>query len=246
MPDLADDGELVEHIKRLEKTYTDRIFHQLYANAGNLLAWYNEPNQVRDAWLGKLATSPKAQSMTWNQVGEIVIVGLLHRCFPDWYPIGLPIGSETRLSSDDAIIHVDVKTHKEKDTDLDRAQGVRPEQISGDGTDSKIQDLKGELGDSAPKLPPFYVFGNILKVCLSLFVICVYKFDPEEYYQYLNRVQLFTVPNGLIRATKDYRDIWRAGKDRHRIRVNLPALAAHESWRWREFVYEPHGVVITH
>lgn len=259
--DFASFNDFVACIERLERLYTDKIFHRLYSNAGNLQAWYNEANKVRETWLGKISTAPKDQSVIWTQVGEIVVVGLIIRSFPEWFPVGLPIGSETRLSSADAVIHIDVKSHKEGDPDLDHTQDVRPEQISGDGDykqkfpdnlpaeNSWVEDLQGRLGDTPPKLPPYYDFGeNVVKVCLTFFIICVYEFDADQGYQYLKRVQLVTVPNGILRHVRDYRNIFRAGKDgrqAHRFRIALPALAAHENWRWREFRYEPYSVVVT-
>jgi hypothetical protein len=258
--DFTDFRAFVQRIQELERTYTDRLFHQLYSNAGNLQAWYNEPNKVPETWVGKMSTSPRDEATSWGQVGEIVLVGLINRCFPEWFPIGLPIGSETRLSSEDAVIHIDVKSHKEGDADLDRTQDVRPEQISGEGDylrkykhlpsqNSYVKDLSGDLGSVPPKLPPYYDFGeNVLKICLTFFIICVYKLEAESSHQYLTRIQLLTVPNGLVRAVYDYRDIFQAGKDgrtSHRFRVNLRRLADHESWRWRELRYEPHGVVVT-
>ena len=246
--DFSTIQEFAEYIARLEKEYTERLFHALYKNAGNIQAWYNEPNKVPKTWAGKMVISPKEPSAPWEQVGEIVIVGVLNREFPDWFPVGLPIGSEARLSASDAIVHIDVKTYKEGDADLDRTQDVRPEQISTDEDESYVQDTQGQLGD-CPKLPPYYMFGpNLLKVTISAFVICAYRFDETDRYQYLTRLQLFTVPNGLLRATHDYADIFQAGKDGrggHRYRVNLPALARHEPWRWREIRYLAQGFVVT-
>jgi len=242
--------QIAQYIAQVEKAYTGRIFHALYRNAGNIQAWYNEPNKVPETWAGKMTISPKEPSKPWEQVGEIVIVGLINREFPEWFPIGLPIGSETRLSSTDAVIHLDVKTHKEGDADLDRTQDVRPEQVSSDEDGNCITNAAGgQVGDSPPKLPPFYRFGpDLLKVTVTAFVICVYRFDEQSSFQYLKRVQLFTVPNGLLRATHDYSDIWQAGKDGwggHRYRVNLRALADHEAWRWREICYREHGFEVT-
>lgn|GEM_PF-1357939 len=241
--------ELAQFIIQLERNYTDRLFHALYKNAGSIQAWYNEPNKVPDTWVGKMVISPKEPSAPWEQVGEIVITGIINREFPEWFPIGLPIGSETRLSSADAVIHVDVKTHKEGDSDLDRTQDVRPEQISSDENETYVQDEIGSLGDCPPKLPPYYVFGpNLLKVTISSFIICVYQFDELHRYQYLTRLQLFTVPNGILRAVREYADIFQAGKDGrkgHRYRINLPALARHEGWRWREIRYQAQGFVVT-
>lgn len=247
--DFATLQELAEYITQLEKSYTERLFHALYKNAGNIQAWYNEPNKVPETWVGKMVISPREPSAPWEQVGEIVIVGIVNREFPEWFPVGLPIGSETRLSTPDAIVHIDVKTHKEGDSDLDRTQDVRPEQISTDEDENYVQNGRGQLGDSPPKLPPYYVFGpNLLKVTISAFVICAYQFDEANRYQYLTRLQLFTVPNGILRAVHDYADIFRAGKDGrsgHRYRVNLPALAGRELWRWREIRYLAQGFEVT-
>jgi hypothetical protein len=247
--DFGTREEFAQYITRLEKGYTERIFHALYKNAGNIQAWYNEPNKVPDTWAGKMVISPKEPSAPWEQVGEIVIVGVVNREFPEWFPIRLPIGSEARLSSSDAIIHIDVKTHKEGDSDIDRTQDIRPEQISSDENDSYVRDKVGQLGDCPPKLPPFYIFGpNLLKVTISVFVICVYQFDATNGYQYLTRLQLFNVPNGILREVYDYSDIFRAGKDGrkgHRYRVNLPALKNHETWRWRGICYQREGFSVT-
>jgi hypothetical protein len=242
--------DLASYIETTERQYADKLFQALYRNAGSIQAWYNEPNKVPDTWVGKMEISPKEPSAPWDQVGEIVIVGVVNREFRDWFPIGLPVGSETRLTSADAVLHIDVKSHKEGDADLDRTQDVRPEQISTDEEGSFVSDARGQLGACAPKLPPYYEFGpDLLKVTMSAFVICAYRFDEEKRFQYLSRVQLFTVPNGVLRKVKDYRDIFQAGKDGrqgHRFRVNLRALAAHESWRWREILYQPQGFVVTH
>lgn len=241
--------ELGQHISGLERTYTERLFYALYKNAGNLQTWYNEANKVPDAWVGKMAPSEKESTAPWEQVGEIVISGLIYREFLNWFPIGLPIGSEARLASHDAIVQIDVKTHKEGDSDLDRTQDVRPEQISTDENDTHVMDGTGQLGDSPPKLPPYYVFGpRLMKVTISAFAVCVYEFKEAEKFQYLTRVQLFTVPNGILRSIVNYRDIFQAGKDGrtgHRYRVNLPALAGHEAWRWREIRYREHGFEVT-
>jgi hypothetical protein len=247
--DFATTQEFAQCIAQLEERYADRLFHALYKNAGNIQAWYNEPNKVPDTWAGKMVISTKEPSAPWEQVGEIVIVGVVNREFPEWFPIGLPIGSEARLSSQDAVIHIDVKTHKEGDTDLDRTQDVRPEQISSDEQESYVHDARGPLGDCPPRLPPYYIFGpNLLKVTVSAFVICAYRFDEANRYQYLTRIQLFTVPNGILRAVSDYSDIFQPGKDGrqgHRYRVNLPGLAGHESWRWREIRYQAQGFEVT-
>lgn len=248
--DFRTPSDLADYVAQLERDYTDKLFHAVYRNAGNIQAWYNEPNKVPDTWVDKMVISPKEPSAPWEQVGEIVVVGVVNREFPDWFPIGLPIGSETRLSSSDAVIHIDVKTHKEGDTDLDRTQDVRPEQISSDEDANYVQDPEGPLGDSAPKLPPYYEFGpNLLKVTISIFVVCAYRFDDANRCQYLTRLQLFCVPNGVLRALQDYTDIFQAGKDGrrgHRYRVNLPALARHEVWRWREIRYQAQGFEVTH
>jgi len=241
--------EFADFILRLERDYAAKIFYALYKNAGNIQSWYNEPNKNPEAWANKMVKSPKEQSEAWDQVGEIVFSGILYREFLDWFPVGLPIGSEVRMESQDAVVHIDVKTHKEGDSDLDRTQDVRPEQISTDEQHNFVSDREGRLGDCPPRLPPYYELGpNLLKVTFTGFIICAYRFDQQARRQYLSRFQLVTVPNGILRAQRDYRDIFQAGKDGrqgHRYRVDLPALAKHEAWRWREIKYEEFGFLVT-
>jgi len=254
--DFGSLAELATYVANREQHYADTLFNAIYMNAGNLQAWYNEPNKVPTAWRGKMAPSPKEQTESWDQVGEIVIGGLVYRHFTDWVPIGLPIGSDARFSSEDSVIHLDVKTHKEGDGDLDRTQDIRPEQVSADETGSYLLDKVGRLGNTPPKLPPFYDFGpDLLKVTISCIAVCVYKVDLRAGFQYLTRIQLFTVPNGILRdaGQKDawphkYEDCFRPGKDgrlAHRYRAVLPKLKAHETWRWREISYKDWGFEVT-
>jgi len=55
--DSAELQKFADYIARLERGYTDRIFHVFYGNAGNLQAWYNEANKVPKAWAGKMSIS---------------------------------------------------------------------------------------------------------------------------------------------------------------------------------------------
>jgi len=65
--DFATEQELANYIAKLEQSYTDRIFHVLYSNAGNLQAWYNEANKVPTTWAGKMVISPKEPSAPWGR-----------------------------------------------------------------------------------------------------------------------------------------------------------------------------------
>ena len=242
--------ELVEYIQAKEKEYMDKLLDAFTRRSVDIQSWFDSANLVKATWTGKMKIDPRNELESWGQVAENVFVGAIHILFPSWIPIGLPIGSETRLETADAIIHIDLKTHREGDSDLDRTQDVRPEQISGCGDISNlfpsllpsentfVEDSQGRLGEGPPKLPPYYDFGQgRIKLCITMFIICAYDADLSNNERRLSRFQLFCVPNGIARHLRDYRDIFQVGKngrDLHRYRVNLVDLARHEGWRWSE------------
>jgi len=104
-----------------------KVFTAFTSDAQQFRSWYEHANTVKDTWVGKMGIDPRNEISSWSQVGETIFVGWLYRTFPDWIPAGLPIGSEARVLTSDSVIHFDVKTHREKDSDLDRTQDVRPE-----------------------------------------------------------------------------------------------------------------------
>jgi len=229
------------------------VFERIIKYSGYIRDLFQIPNTIKEVWVDKVGIDPRNELSSWAPVVEIIFQGVFHRAFLDWSLTALPIGSDFQFETSDAIIHIDVKTHREGDADLDRTQDVRPEQISNCGDyklyfnnllpkeDIYIEDLKGVLGDTPPKLPPYYIYNSRdFKICISLFVICVYEINIEKQERFLTRIQLFCVPNGIIRYFYNYKDIFQAGKDgrnSHRYRINLRNLLNHEEWRWKEYKF---------
>ena len=125
-----------DYIQQIEKKYTERIFGLLFRKSKKIQSLFDAPNLVKEVWTEKMGIDPRNELASWSQVGENVIKGILYSSCHGWSPIGLPIGSEIQFETSDAILHIDIKTHREGDADLDRTQDVRPEQISG-STDYK-------------------------------------------------------------------------------------------------------------
>ena len=241
--------EIVDYILEREKHYTDLIFAEFLKRSNQLSSWYNLANSAKETWSGKMKIDPRNDTESFGSVSEVVFIAGIHKYFEEWVPAGLPIGSDTRVLTDDAVIHIDIKTHREGDSDLNRTQDVRPEQMSGAGDyktlfrqwfpsiNEFVNDEKGKLGDMPPKLPPYYDFGTgATRLTITLSVICAYLVRPKSNAHILSRIQLVCVPNGFLRELVDYKDIFQVGKDgrdAHRYRVNLRDLKRHEEWRWR-------------
>lgn len=252
--------KLKDYVKEIEKKYTMEVFDKLFNDSGKMKESFEKANLVKEVWIEKMKVDPRNELSSWSQVAENLFQGFLHRSFLEWSPAAFPVGSEIQFETSDAILHIDIKTHREGDSDLDRTQDVRPEQISGSGdykgclpsilpkTEMFVEDAKGRLGDVPPKLPPYYDFGDgKIKICITLFVICVYELNAELKERTMTRIQVFCAPNGMLRFIEDYRDSFQAGKDgrsSHRYRINLVNLSKHEDWRWKEIGFGPNGSAI--
>lgn len=167
---------------------------------------------------------------------------------------GLPTGGDVRFATRDALIHLDIKVNGPNDDPS--VLVVPPNQVSGDGQGWQGDGIlnstfpityatgtqKGKLNYRfQPKLPPFYILGDRVLLCLTYYMKVIYTvtdlgIQPLKYFELAcvpNGLLMFQGPTvarrpGLIIAGKDEKSKLDSTK---RIRIKLAPLAQMHPWR---------------
>jgi len=252
-------SKLVSNYKDIiasERRYMDFLVGVTFKAATNLYADFCRAGELIPFWINyapkQRGRKPKGTSIPWSEVGEKSLsANLLLAIWQENPQItfpGLPFGGDVRFATGDAVIHFDVKLTGPNDNPNEVV--VPPQQVSGDGlkwNNGPINSPCEVIGTRAemmfqPKLPPFYILGGKILLCLTYFLKAVYTVEkfgiqPLEYLEVAcvpNGLLLFAGPkyalkSGLFIPGKD--DQTKAVEDK-RTRIRLDPLAAiEESWR---------------
>ncbi|MDD8025561.1 MAG: BglI family type II restriction endonuclease [Acidobacteriota bacterium] len=259
-----------ENMIKIEKAYMDSLLKIILAAADDLYRDFCAATELGPFWLSyapkQRGRQPMGTSIPWIEVGEKSLSFHLLKSILEANPSigfpGLPFGGDVRFSTEDAFVHVDVKLTGPHDNPDEIV--VPPQQISGDGAhwgSTAPNSTFNVVGPRArmpfqPKLPPFYILGGKVLLCLTFFVKGIYR--VEEYgIQPLDHMELICVPNGLLLFdTKNYarqRGLFIPGKDdrskpaadkRTRIRLDPLCLSA-GAWRCVKIEHREGGWVRT-
>lgn len=184
---------------------------------------------------------------------------LICKVFPKSRFIGLPYGHDVRFVTDNAFIHIDIKSTGPTDNSDEVVSS--PNQVSGDGyiidkegiTNSQIE-VFGPSRSSIfqPELPPFYIIDNIPRITLTFYLKCVYKV-VEIGNQPLDYIELVCVPNGLLMFDTLFlhktKGLLTPGKDiltsaHKRVRIKLNPLSSLNPWRCKCIANRSNKIII--
>lgn len=205
--------------------------------------WANYPPKQR-------GRQPKGTSTPWSEYGDKCITPNLVKSIVYYdksvrFP-GIPFGGDTRFATNDAFVHFDVKLTGPNDNPNEIV--ASPNQISGDGIDwnesgivnsvVSVQGLRATM-IFQPELPPFYVEGTKIVLCLTYFLKAVY-IVKDFGIQPLDYMELVCTPNGLLMFDRpkyaNTQGLLIPGKDvktfaHKRTRIRLDPLAHLADWR---------------
>jgi hypothetical protein len=181
-----------------------------------------------------------------EKVLEAYIYKIVSNIFTNARFVGLPYGHDVRFVTEDAFVHLDIKSTGPHDN-LNEVV-ASPNQVSGDGlyldSDGVYNSpvlVKGPRRSFSfqPELPPFYLIESRHRLTLTFYLKCAYDvvsmgFQPLKY------LELICVPNGILMfdtlnlAQTQYLLI--PGKDtldsvHKRTRIRLDPLSQIEKWR---------------
>ncbi len=248
-------------IVALEKHYFSEIFTGLVNAAKRIKSDFDKVIELKDFWIRyapkQRGHKPRGTSLPWGEVGEKVLEAYLYKIIISQFKqhnfIGLPYGHDIRFLSEQAFIHLDIKSTGPNDNPNEVV--ASPNQVSGDG---HLFDING-MGNSKvlvdglrktmefqPELPPFYIINKRIYPTLTFYLKCVYKvISPGN--QPLDYLELISVPNGLLMFDTmqlvKTKGLLTPGKDiktsKHkRVRIKLNPLSQLANWRCQKLIFE--------
>ena len=242
-------------IESYEKEITDILVSGIQSFYKELEIDFNAASELSDYWIryaprqrGKDASN---EATPWGEVGEKVLDAYMYRFVSNTFEqvrfIGLPYGHDIRFMTEDAFIHIDVKSTGPNDSPDDIVLSLN--QITGDGITLDQFGVKNSMVIAPgprreisfqPELPPFYIYDNKPRITLTFYLKCKYEVYSITK-QPLLYLELICVPNGLIMfdtlQIKNHRGLFAAGKDRvdfsndKRVRIKLNPLSEVAKWR---------------
>ena len=252
----------------LEKFYFDKIFETLLLNAPAIKQDFDKTFEIKDFWYRyaprQRGHKPRGNALPWGEVGEKVLDAYLYKsilsCMPNVRFLGLPYGHDLRFVTEDAFVHLDIKSTGPTDNTNEVVSS--PNQVSGDGIfcdDFGVKNttilVTGTSRDMQfqPELPPFYIIDNKTFVTLTFYLKCVYKVI-EIGNQPLDYLELICVPNGLlmfdsINYAQNTKGVLTPGKDittsaHKRTRIKLDPLSEIADWRCKKIVFSDSGIIV--
>ncbi len=201
---------------------------------------------------------PRGEAYPWGEVGEKVLEGHLYASLKSLFPNirfpGIPYGHDIRFLTNDAFIHIDVKSTGPTDNPNEVVSS--PNQVTGNGIFTPEGIINSEVDMAGaritrsfrPELPPFYLINERIIPVLTFYIKVVYSVhtlgnQPLEY------IELVCVPNGLPffespNYNAQHPGILTPGKDeqhvvRKRTRIKLNHLAKINAWRCQKFLLDP-------
>lgn len=195
----------------LEQQYMQLLLDVVVSAVDDIYADFSQAMELAPFWVNyppiQRGRFPKGTSIPWGEVGEKTISACLIRALSLKHPSitfpGLPLGGDIRFATQNALIHFDIKMTGPNDNPDEIV--ASPHQVAGDGLywrNGVVNSLVIVTGQRAtmrfqPELPPFYILGNRVLVCLTYFLKAVYTVE-EFGQQPLEYLELVCVPNGLL------------------------------------------------
>ncbi|MDP3990540.1 MAG: hypothetical protein Q8Q01_05040 [archaeon] len=204
-----------KEIEELEYTYLKKFYHFLKYVEDDMLRGFDTKEKIKEDWIKSWEKiEGEAKGISGFAVGAERIVYALFNGKAFGQPNSAPVGSDLFFETEDAFIHVDLKTVQTRNIgDYTTSIFVGDNQNSYEG---KIQVQGSNDRDYKGALPPIYKNSGNPKVCLSYFITILYD---EEDLSILN-INILCLPNGLLNSVYGS-DVLKAGKNPGKIRFNF-------------------------
>lgn len=243
-----------DSIINIEAEHFNKILSGLREHYFQIEDDFNEASILSDFWKRyaprQRGRGPIEDSYPWGEVGEKVLDAHLYQIISNVYNdaefVGLPYGHDVRYTTNNAFVHIDIKSTGPRDN-LDEVVSS-PNQVSGNGlfcdeygvynTPVNVLGHRRSLVFQ-PELPPFYIINDTPRLTLTFYLKCAYDVvsignQPLKYLEFI------CVPNGLLMFdTLHYQNtpfLMIPGKDTQesihkRTRIRLNPLTQIAKWR---------------
>ena len=181
-----------KEIEIIEEKYLSKYFHFLKSIEDEILEGYYSKETIRNDW-GHVQLVGHSDSDVGLE--RIVYFHFSGRFFGK--PNSNPIGSDLLFETDDAFIHIDVKTVKASLTGKTNISDYNTDIFVGNNQtnyNGKIDVGGVEKEYKNAKLPTYYTINNNKKICLTYFLTFLYNEDNSR----LLSISLINMPNGEL------------------------------------------------
>jgi hypothetical protein len=203
-------------IEYLEHQYLEEFFHFMMYAKRRMLIGFRTKEKIKSDWIDKWDPdeASKGKGISSFAVGAERIVYALFNAQGFGQPNSSPIGADLFFETDDAFIHIDMKTVQTRNIG-DYTTSI----FVGDNQNSYIGKIKvksRESDYSKAALPQIYKNNGHPKVCLTYFITILYD---ETDLEILN-INIISMPNGQLYPVYGSK-VLKAGKNLGKIRFNF-------------------------
>lgn len=203
-------------IESIEYRYLEKFYHFLKYLEDEMLLGFNTKEKIKEDWIEKYASGISSFA-----VGAERIVYSLFNGKGIGQPNSAPVGSDMFFETDDAFIHIDLKTVQTRNIgDYTSSIFVGRNQNSYTG---KMLVNGTQVRDYESALPHFYKNQGNKKICLTYFVTILYE---EKNLKILN-INLICMPNGALSSHYKSR-VLQAGKNPDKTRFRFSEVPTFE------------------
>ena len=201
--------EDMKRIEEIELRYLNKFYHFLKYVEDEMLFGFNTKEKIKDDWFKKYASGISSFA-----VGAERIVYSLFNGKGIGQPNSAPVGSDMFFETEDAFIHIDLKTVQTRNIgDYTTSIFVGRNQSSYTG---KMLVNGNQQRDYESALPHFYNNQGNKKICLTYFITILYD---EKSLKILN-INIVCMPNGALESHYKAR-VLKAGKNPDKTRFNF-------------------------
>ncbi len=199
-----------QKIEILENKYLEKYYHFLMFAKDELLLGLKSKDKIQDSWLPVWnKSSDQEQKQSFSIGAERIFYSYLNSKGIG-EPNSTPVGSDLMFETNDAFIHIDLKTAQTRNiTDINESIFIGNNQTSFKGT-LNVRN-SGELSYENANLPKYYKYkcgnNNIIKPCLTYFITILH----DESNLKILTISIMCMPNGQLES--DYKNkVLKAGK----------------------------------
>lgn len=202
-------------IENLEYLYLEEFYHFLKFVERRMLKGFDTKELIKTDWINKWDPEEEGKGISSFAVGAERIIYALFNAQGFGQPNSSPVGSDLFFETDDAFIHIDLKTVQTRNIG-DYSDCI----FVGDNQNSYLEKIKlknGQVREYENAALP-YVYQNCgnPKPCLTFFITILYD---ETTLAILN-INILSMPNGALASTYGS-DVLKAGKNPGKIRYNF-------------------------
>mgnify|MGYP003975168305 CR=1 FL=1 len=216
-------------IEELECLYLDEFHHFLLFAKRRILNGLNTKETIREDWENQWDPGAGREKRSEFDIGAERIIYAFFNTQGFGIPNSAPVGSDMFFETEDALIHIDMKTVQTRnigDYTTNIFVGQNQNSYSSDypvnapGQGTVMRSYSGNL-------PTEYNVNEVRKPCLTYFLTILYEELPvSPKFKVLN-INILCMPNGRLANHYGSR-VFRAGKNPDKVRFNFSEVADFE------------------